>query len=243
VRRIPEAVYAADPLVFEQNNATGNTAYWQKGDNQSAADKNGVSLADYIHAMYGFLIQAKCRNVLMIGCGGGNLGTMLRLSGIAVTIVDIDPLSFAIAHRYFRLPDDVRTYVGDGVAFLRTHRERYDAIVLDAYAETSIPRQFLTASFFKLAKSRLKRRGAIFLMNIIVARDDDRTPDNIVRTMRKAWRAARLLDSDGWDNRNAVALAGAVQNLRKPRLLMPPARGAAGVAKGLRELRFRGLRR
>jgi len=179
----------------------------------------------------------------MIGCGGGNLATMLRRSKTAdVDIVDIDPLSFAIAHRYFHLPDDVRTFVGDGLAFLRTNKTRYDAIVLDAYADTHIPKQFLTESFFKLAKSRMNPHGAIFLMNIIVASDNDRTPDTIVRTMRKAWSAARLLDSDGWDNRNAVALAGAVRSLKKPKMLMPPARGAKGVAKGLRELDFRRLR-
>ena len=59
------------PFVIEQNNATGGVSYWQRNDNQSVADKNGISLADYIHAMYGFLRQAKAQRVLMIGCGGG----------------------------------------------------------------------------------------------------------------------------------------------------------------------------
>ena len=69
-------------FVIEYNNSTGNVSFWEKDDNHSVADKNGVSTADYIHAMYGFLRQAKSKHVLMIGCGGGTLATMLRRVGV-----------------------------------------------------------------------------------------------------------------------------------------------------------------
>jgi hypothetical protein len=61
-------------------------------------------------------------------------------------------------------------------------------------------------------------------MNVIVADDDDRTPDIMVRAMRPLWPKVRLLDTDGWVDRNAVIAAGAVTKLKKPRLLMPPRR-------------------
>jgi spermidine synthase len=229
-------------LVIEQSNATGRVSYWDNVTNHSEADRNGVSMADYIHAMFGFLRQMKARRVLMIGCGGGNLATMLHAKGVAVTIVDISAVSFEIARNYFHLPHDIECHVADGAAFLRRTRARYDAIVLDAYDDEAIPKQFLRKSFFDLAKSRMAARNAIFLMNIIVANDADRTPDRIVRLMRKTWRDARLHDADGWDDRNAVAVAGAVRKLKPPRLLMPPARGAKKIAKNLRELDFRALR-
>ena len=79
--------------VVEQDNATGRVSYWQGCDNQSLADRNGISLADYIHAMYGFIRQSKAKHVLLIGCGGGTLATMLAKSGAAVTMLDIDPTS------------------------------------------------------------------------------------------------------------------------------------------------------
>ena len=60
-----------------QDNHTGKVSYWQEEYHQSAADSHGVSTADYIHAMYFFLMQAQARDVLMIGCGGGTLATML----------------------------------------------------------------------------------------------------------------------------------------------------------------------
>ena len=72
---------------IEQDNATGAVSYWQAADNQSLADRNGVSLADYIHALYGFLRQIGAKDVLMIGGGGGTLATMLSRSGVAVTML------------------------------------------------------------------------------------------------------------------------------------------------------------
>ena len=227
--------------VIEQNNRTGGVSYWQAADNQSLADRRGVSLADYIHALYGFLRQVKSRNVLMIGGGGGTLATMLRRAGVKVAMVDIDPLSFEIARRYFKMPADVECHVGDGATFLRRNTRRFDAIVLDAFADEIIPPHFLKAKFFALVKSHLKPRG-IFLINIVVAGDDDRTPDRIARLMGRAWRDVRLLDSDGWENRNAIALAGTVKKLKRPRLMMRPQIRARRIAAELRILDFRALR-
>jgi SAM-dependent methyltransferase len=231
-----------DPFVIVQNNATGGVSYWQYDVAQSAADRNGVSLGDYCHAMYSFLRQAGCKSVLMIGCGGGTLATMLHRVGVDVTVIDISALSFEVARNYFHMPDTITCHVSDGAAFLRRTRETYDAVVVDAYDGKTIPKQFLKQSFFDLAKARMNARGAIFLMNIIVDDDDDRTPDNVVRLMRKTWRTTRLLDCDGYENRNAVALAGAVAELRKPRLLMRPARNARKLAADLKAMDFRALR-
>ena len=229
-------------IAIEHNNNTGTVTFWQKRLNQSAADGDGISLADYIHAMYGFLRQSRARNVLMIGCGGGTLATMLNRAGVQVTIADIDARVFEIARRYFRMPDGIACHVADGAAFLRRSRERYDAIALDAYGDGGIPKHFLTAKFFDLVKARLAARNALFMINVMVASDEDRTPDRIARVMRKSWRHVRLLDADGWIDRNAVIVAGAVRNLKRPRLLVPPARSARRLAADLKELAFRQTR-
>jgi hypothetical protein len=113
---------------------------------------------------------------------------------------------------------------------------------LDAFGEGGMPAEFMQPAFFKLAKSRLKSRNALFLMNVIVADDDDRTPDITVRAMRALWPKVRLLDTDGWVDRNAVIAAGAVTKLKKPRLLMPPKPGGAKMAKQLAILNWRGTR-
>ena len=228
--------------VIVQDNRTGKVSYWQKEYHQSAGDAGGISTADYIHAMYFFLRQAKSKDVLMIGCGGGTLATMLRRCGVAVTMVDIHKLSFDIARDYFSLPADVPCHVADGVAYLKKHRRRHDALILDAFGEGGMPAKFKTAAFFKLAKSRMTARGSLFLMNVIVDDDEDETPDNMVRLLRQQWGKVRLLDTDGWVDRNAVIAAGAVNRLTKPRVLMPPKTGAKKLRKELAVLDWRNIR-
>ena len=222
--------------------APGKVSYWQGEFHQSAADAHGVSTADYIHAMYFFLVQARARDVLMIGCGGGTLATMLARSQVAVTVVDLHKLSFDIARKYFHLPEPVICHVGDGIQYLRANRRRYDAIILDAFGEAGMPAAFLEPAFFKLARSRLKPRVSLFLMNVIVDDDDDRTPDILVRAMHSHWGRVRLLDTDGWVDRNAVIAAGAVTNLKKPKMLMPPRPGGAKLERQLDILDWRALR-
>lgn len=227
-------------IIYRKN---GKVSYWQRQYQQSAADSDGVSLADYIHAMYFFLMQAQVKDVLMIGCGGGSLATMLWRSSVAVTVVDISPVSIAIARRYFAMPQDIPCHVGDGIEWLKTHRRRFGAIVLDAFGPEGMPDTFMTGTFFGLAKKRLKPRGGLFLMNVIVDDDGDPTPDDMVRAMRRHWRGVRLLDTDGWVDRNAVIAAGAVSGLRKPAILMEPRVGVAKLARQMDILDFRAIRR
>ncbi len=225
-----------------QDSLTGKVSYWQKEYHQSAADAHGVSTADYIHAMYFFLMQAGARDVLMIGCGGGTLATMLVRSNVQVTVVDLHKFSFDIAKKYFHLPETVTCHVADGVEYLKTHRQRHDALVLDAFGEGGMPEAFMQPAFFKLAKSRLKPKNSLFLMNVIVADDDDDTPDDLVRALRRQWGRVRLLDTDGWTDRNAVIAAGAVTNLKRPKVLMPPRPGGDKLAKELDILDWRAIR-
>jgi SAM-dependent methyltransferase len=228
--------------VIIQDNRTGQVSYWQKEYHQSAGDGRGISTADYIHAMYSFLRQAKSKDVLMIGCGGGTLATMLHRSGVKVTVVDLHKMSFDIAREYFHLPAEVPCHVADGIAYLKKHRHRHDALVLDAFGEGGMPDAFKTAAFFKLAKSRLKPHGSLFLMNVIVDDDDDGTPDDLVRSLRKQWGRVRLLDTDGWIDRNAVIAAGAVTKLKKPKVLMPPRPGGPKLGRELDILDWRAIR-
>jgi len=79
-----------------QNRVAGSHVYWQEGWAQSEPDRNGVSLAAYVHAIFGLVAQTADRGALMIGCGGGTLGTMLASAVHTVTVVDINPQSIAL---------------------------------------------------------------------------------------------------------------------------------------------------
>ena len=60
--------------------------------------------------------------------------------------------------------------------------------------------------------------------------------------LREAIGPVKLLDTDGWEDRNAIICAGSVRPLKKPRLLMKPASGAKALAAELKLLDFRPLR-
>jgi spermidine synthase len=236
-KRAPRPV----PFAIEQHNATGSISYWQRGDHQSQADRNGVSLAEYIHAIFGLLRQAKCRRVLMIGCGGGTLATMLDRVGVEVVMVDIDPTSFEVARQYFHQPHGIECHVADGRAFLKRETRRFDAVVLDAFSKQVVPKHLLSTAFFAQVKSRLRARASLFLINLIIADDDDPMPLRVTRKLGHIWRQVRLLDQEEWIDRNAIAMAGAVRDLKRPKLLMRPARRAQRIVSGLRTMRFRDL--
>lgn len=221
-----------------QDNRSGQVSYWQEDYNQSAADRNGVSTADYIHVMYGFLRQTDAKDVLMIGCGGGTLASMLYRSGVTVTVVDRYKLSFDIARDYFHMPAEILRKVADGLAYLKKHPARHDALVLDAFGAEGMPEKFQTPEFFRLVKQRLKR-GGLFLMNIIVEDDDDPVPRELARLLRRELGAVKLLDVTGWKDRNAVLAAGAARGLKKPKLLMAPSPGAAKLKRELALMKFR----
>lgn len=228
-------------VVIEQDNRSGGVTYWLARGPQSLADRKGISLAPYIHALYGFLRQAGAKNILLIGCGGGTLATMLAKSGAAITMLDVDPLSFALARRYFHLPKSIACHVADGAAFLRASDRRYDAIVLDAWGEGAVPRHLLRAAFFSLVKSRLSR-GGVFLVNMIAADDDDKAPNRAGWRLKRVFASVKLCDAEGELDRNVLLLAGRVRNLKRPRLSLRPARDAGEVAAELKRFDFRPLR-
>jgi SAM-dependent methyltransferase len=227
--------YGVIKLRFRRRSRT--LTYEQKGGNQSTADCNGVSLDAHIHALYGLTLQQPHKNVLMIGCGGGTLGTMLARAGKRVSIVEIDPVSFKLAKRYFGLPPNVVCHLGDGLAFMQTTRRCYDILIIDAFTGEKIPSHMKGAAFFEAAKRCLQRNGVV-LVNVCLDRKSDPTADGIAAGFRKRGWPVRILDSPGGD-RNAIVLAGDVAALRRPRLLIPPEVKSKQTAKELAAMHFR----
>lgn len=221
-----------------RNRLTGAHVYVQDGYSQSEADSDGISLTPYIHAMFGLLAQTTARRVLMLGCGGGTLATMLAKANRKVTMVEINPASIALARRYFALPPEITCYVDDGDIFLRRRRDIYDAIVVDAFTGGSAPTHLCSPRFFKLARRRLATSGCL-LINVMVDHDFDDSADVMAAGMAGAGFAVHILDMPGRRFRNAIAIGGAVPNLSAPRLVIRPNTSCDEIERELGRLRFR----
>ena len=186
----------------------GSLSYYQNGCFHSQADKNGVSICVYIHVIYELVLQSKARNILIVGCGGGTLATMLRRMRSKVTVVDINEASFAIARAYFKLPKDVTCVTQDGVAYIKSVREPYDAIVIDVFGSNNmVPECFTTQSLFETVSRALSPSG-IMVMNVITKDDNDMTAREIAYNAQAAGMSIRLFDWPRESDRNTLILAG-----------------------------------
>lgn len=221
---------------------TGSCIYSQGGSYQSEADSRGVSLASYVHAVHGLVVQSAAQSAVVIGCGGGTLATMLTYSGIPVSVVDVNPTSVDLARRYFALPAAVIFHLSDGDAFLNKADATFDAIILDAYIGNKIPGHLRSQSFFETARRRLTPHGVV-LFNVHVGHDFDPGADMVGAAMMRAGLPVRILDAPCVLNRNTIVVGGAVAGLEEPRLTMPPAFSAGQIGDELDGMRFRPCRR
>lgn len=228
-------------ITILRSRTTGSCIYSQGGIYQSEADSRGVSLASYVHAIHGLVAQRAAKSVVVIGCGGGTLATMLTFNGMSVSVVDVNPTSFDLARQYFSLPADVPFHLGDGKTFLNETEATFDAIVVDVFVGDMIPAHFRSPDFFETVRRRLTSNG-IVLFNVHVAHDLDPGADLVGAAMMLAGVPVRILDAPCVLNRNSIVLGGAVSGLVKPRLVMPPEFSAAQIAEELDRMSFRPCR-
>ncbi|GBQ23960.1 spermidine synthase [Gluconacetobacter sacchari] len=227
---------------------TESRVYWQGRFCQSESDADGVSYAPYVHALFGFLLQTPAGTrpdepVLVIGCGGGSLATMLDRAERAVELVDVNPLAFPIARQHFGLPPWIPCHLTDGAAFLRglPATRRFGAIVVDAFHGDVVPGHLLEARFLADAAWRLAENGFL-AMNLF---EPPERPDLAARTLAIAGRAvapggdARLFEETEGREGNILLLAGAVAGLTDPDFLLPPRTMIAETRRSLERMRFR----
>jgi hypothetical protein len=229
-------------ITILQSRTNGSHMYWQGGWLQSEADCNGVSLAAYVHAIFGLLAQTSAHEMLMIGCGGGTLGTMLANAGRSVTVVDINSESIALAQKYFSLPAQVTCCVDDGATFLKRSQRAFGAIIVDASTEERVPHHLCSVEFFQLVRERLASTGCLFL-NVLLQQGSDLSADVMAGRMVDAGFDVRVLLSRGSVERNAIVMGGAVAGLCPPILLMKPQVLEQEIAAELERMHFRGGRR
>lgn len=194
----------------------GTLAYYQNGCFHSQANARGVSICAYVHVAYQIICQKKARNVLMIGCGGGTLATMLSRQNIHVTIVDINPVAFEIARDYFRMPKDVVCIEQNGLTYVRTSKQRFDAVIIDVFDEqNNVPHGFTTKAFLGAVKKNLKR-GGVMIMNVITKNSKDRQADAIAKNMNAAGLKASIYEWSKEKDSNALIVGGSVKGVAIP---------------------------
>ncbi|MCH7940773.1 MAG: fused MFS/spermidine synthase [Thaumarchaeota archaeon] len=117
--------------------------------------------------------------VLFIGGGGfsGPKNFIASYADIQIDVVEIDPDVIDTAKKYFSLTDDsrLRIFNEDARTFLMRSEEKYDVIILDAYATNYVPFHLLTNEYFQILDSRLSSSGVVVsnLMGSLVGDTSD----------------------------------------------------------------------
>jgi spermidine synthase len=125
----------------------------------------------YTRSMMAFLLfNADPREVLMIGLGGGSLAKFIyhQLPQARTVAVEVNPRVVTIARQFFSVPVDderLQVIVGDGSAFVHTHKRRPDVIIVDGYDSESQVEELSTVAFYRDCARVLDQAG-VFVVNL-----------------------------------------------------------------------------
>ena len=180
---------------------SGTRIYFEQGVRQSQATPDGESVFTYVKLMDELL--SRSANILILGCGGGNLATRLTRLGKSLTIVDNNPISFVIAHKFFALPDDLACIVSDFRKFIFQDDAFYDAIAIDIGGPGFNFNDEFDAETCEAIRARLAPGGRI-VMNVTVPNDIDPTADRIAARLAGDSLRVWIVDEQGIEDRNAI---------------------------------------
>ena len=188
-------------IAIWESKQTGDRFYREGEIFQSQSSTSGESRFPYVKMMEAFLSDAN--SVLLLGCGGGNLATMLARQGKSVTVVDHNPVSFDLAKRFFGLPKEIPCFVADFKEYLLAETRSFDAIAIDLDGPGfCFEEQFDPATCHSIT-ARLKPDGRAIL-NMLVATDFDAAPDMISSDLSEGHMTSWIVDHPGRLNRNVL---------------------------------------
>lgn len=141
---------------------SGFISYKQNGYHMSLANSKGISPNGYINAI-AREIATEAR-VLILGCAGGTLANMLPHAN-RIDIVDINPLAFKLAYKYFNLNLDANCYTQCARDYMRSIPSAYyNAVVIDCFnGEGHIPERLMTKKFFDSVIDSLLPYGKVII--------------------------------------------------------------------------------
>jgi predicted membrane-bound spermidine synthase len=186
------------------------------GVDQGAMDPvSGASyhpFSDYL-AFMSHRFHPRGKRALVLGLGCGVLAKALHARGLDVTAVEIEPAIADVARRHFGLPGGVRVVLEDARAFLATDHNRYDLVILDAYAGESSPWYVLTEEGLQAAKARLAPGGRVLLNSVTRADGSSEGLRRLESTLLRVFGEALVyleprLPTESQDLVNATLIAG-----------------------------------
>lgn len=148
------------------------------GGVQSGIDKrNGLCAVEYPYVIeeLAYRMHPQGTRALVVGLGAGVIPAAMRDWGVESDVVEINSKIIFLAKSYFGFdPSAYGMRVGDGRRYLDETEERYDYVVLDAFAGEMVPVHLLSVEAFEAARDVL-RSGGLLLLNYVGYRTGPRS--------------------------------------------------------------------
>jgi spermidine synthase len=106
------------------------------------------------------------------GLGIGTTPAALMEHGIKTTIVEIDPVVYEYASKYFALPQGHTVVIADAVPYvseLSRSEEKFDYVVHDVFTGGAEPVDLFTLEFIQGLHSILKPNGVIAIVSYSIS--------------------------------------------------------------------------
>lgn len=113
------------------------------------------------------LRKISCLYIYIRGLGIGTTPSALIAHGINTTIVEIDPVVYDYATRYFNLPSNHTKIIEDATVFVDmmeakgAERKTYDYIIHDVFTGGAEPVELFTEEFLRGLSNSLSVNGVI----------------------------------------------------------------------------------
>lgn len=125
--------------------------------------------------LYPALRTSSTSNMLLLGGGAYSIARSILANDptITVDVVELEPMLFSVAQKYFDLKpsDRLRNHVMDARVFVDTTTTRFDYIFMDTFnSGLYIPAHLTTVEYFTAVRERLTDDG-LLMINFIGARN------------------------------------------------------------------------
>jgi spermidine synthase len=170
------------------------------GGTQSSIDtRNGMGAVAYPYMvdLLSYRFRPEGSRALIIGLGAGLVQRGFSGWGVRPDVVEIDPKIIATAEKYFGFdPSSSDIHVGDGRRYLEETDERYDYVVLDAFAGEMVPVHLLSEEAFAAARGVMKP-GGLLLLNYVGYREgpDSRVAASIRKTLEAVFAYVKTYEA------------------------------------------------
>ncbi|SPO05056.1 related to spermine/spermidine synthase family protein [Cephalotrichum gorgonifer] len=149
-------------------------------------------------------------NALVIGLGIGTTPAAFITHGIDTTIVEIDPVVYEFASKYFQLPPSHTAVIDDAVSYTQTLAretdQRFDYIIHDVFTGGAEPLPLFTLEFLQGLNTLLKPDGVIainYAGDILLP-----TPKMVIQTILHVFPSCRIFRESEAPTEEAIREAG-----------------------------------